>query len=387
MTDNDFKLFEILRNSLWSQELHNERIPNRIREELQVQAVEGLTASVYQNEDKLKYKMARQFLWMARIQEDTVRRLQSHGIPVAVIKGTASGIYYPEPFLRTYGDIDLLVPSEHYTTAIHLMLRNGFMQKGEIGSSHTALYKGGYLFELHQRIPGLESVTEGKFILHYILSGLDHIQTGNIKNPNTFFPMLPWQQHGLELIWHFRAHLYNGIGLRHVIDWMMFVHHYLDDAAFLDYQRILENAGLLILAKTVTRMCQLFLGLEESITWCRDAGDELCTELMDYILGQGNFGKKRQDDKTIKVLSNYRTPKSIYKGMQNRGLYSWEALKKYPFLRPFAWLYVGIHEGKKFLFSDSRERWLESRNEILQRREFLIVFTEAEFVGRSARHI
>ena len=75
-------------------------------------------------------------------------------------------------------------------------------------------------------------VKEGDYILQFMLSGFRNIQTARIAQPECSFPVLPWQQNGLELIWHFRVHLYNGIGLRHAIDWMLFVHNCLDDKAF-----------------------------------------------------------------------------------------------------------------------------------------------------------
>lgn len=144
---------------------------------------------------------------MVKAQDEAVQLLQREHISVIVMKGTASGFYYPQPFLRTYGDIDLLVRPEHYAKALQLLKSNGWVQEEEIGDSQTAIHKGGFLFELHKSPPGLDSVKEGKYILDTLLSGLDDIQTGVIEQPSCSFPMLPWQQNGLELIWHFREHL------------------------------------------------------------------------------------------------------------------------------------------------------------------------------------
>lgn len=367
MTEDNKRLFEILRASLWEDRPQNEKIAENIRDELRAQTVEGLTALTYPS-GSLKYVQAARFVQMAAAQAETVALLQGRHIPVAVIKGTASGIYYPTPYLRTYGDIDLLVLPEHYQAAIALMRDQGYIQQGDIGSSHTALWKNETLFELHQNPAGMEDVHEGAYMLRFMLEGFRDIQAGVIEMSKCTFPMLPWQQNGLELIWHFRVHLYNGIGLRHVIDWMMFVHRCLDDSAFKEYKAVLQKSGLLVLAKTVTRMCQIYLGLEESITWCADVPESLCADLMEFILDQGNFGHKRTDDKAAKVLSRYRTPLVFLKQMQQKGLTNWAAAKKHAVLRPFAWAYVGAQGLKYVLTPGGRAQLAANQAENRQRR-------------------
>ena len=372
MEDNK-KLFDILITSLWGGAKQNTDISASIRQELQAQTVEGLTAEAYPDPGALKYRQAARFVWMAEAQVEAVRLIQDANIPVAVIKGTASGIYYPAPYLRTYGDIDLLVHPEHYARAICALKDGEWVQEGDVGRFHTALNKNGFLVELHQCPPGLDEVPEGEYIHQYLLSGLKDIQPGLIRQPNCSFPMLPWKQNGLELIWHFREHLYNGIGLRHAIDWMMFVHGCLDDEAFLEYEPVLRKAGLLALAKAVARMCQLYLGLDEGIAWCRDVDDALCADLMDFIIEQGNFGHKRIDDKAAKVMTRYRTPFHFFKGMQQKGLYSWKAAREHTVLRPFAWVYVAVQGSRHYLTSGGlgqlRRDWREKkqREEMLDR--------------------
>ena len=277
---------------------------------------------------------------MTKAQDQAIHVLLQEKIPVVVIKGTTSGMYYPKPYLRSYGDIDLLVQPENYEKAICTLRTNGWVQEGDIGDSHTALYKNDFLVELHQQPPGLDGIKEKKYIIDYLLSGFSDVQEGVIDQPKCVFPMLPWKQNGLELIWHFREHLYNGIGLRHVIDWMMFVNAKLHtNEAFEEFRPVLEQAGLLMLAKSVARMCQLYLGLDSSIQWCAGVGEDTCAELMDFILEQGNFGHKKVDDKAAKVMTRYSTPLAFMKGMQNKGLNEWLLVQKYPLLSPVAWIY------------------------------------------------
>ena len=347
MTEENIQLFDVLKTAIWGGKSYEQKIHDSIRKELRAQAVEGLTAQIFGESDKLKYLLVSNFIKMASTQEKTILLLQKASITVAVIKGTASGIYYPTPFLRTYGDIDLLVHPSNYREAISVLLAAGYTSDGNIGEYHTALSDGQFLIELHQSIPGINDVAEGKFILRFMLSGLDEIENGVIEEPYCVFPMLPWKQNGLELIWHFREHLYNGIGLRHAIDWMLFVNARLStEEEFDEFRPVLENSGLLLLARVVARMSQLFLGLTNTINWCKDVDDSICRDLMDFILEQGNFGHKKSDDKASKVLTRYNRPFYFLKGLQSFGTREWGAVQNCSLLRPFAWIY-GVIQGIK----------------------------------------
>ena len=364
MTEENRQLLEILRSSLWENDKSGGEIPDSIRAELQAQTVEGLTAIAYSDTQNLKYEQTARFVSMAHMQTEAIERLRSAGIPVVVLKGMAAGIYYPRPQLRTYGDIDLLVQPERYHDALAALRDGGWRQLGSEESHHTQLKKNNELLELHPCRPGRIADRETRYIYGYLLDGFSDIREGEIEQAQCRFPMLPWRQNGLELIWHFRVHLYNGIGLRHVVDWMMFVDRCLDDRAIAAFKPVLEEAGLLRLAKAVTRLCQLYLGLrEEDITWCADADASICAALMDFILEQGNFGYKRPEDKAAKVMTRYRRPLEFLIGMQRKGLREWPAVRKHPYLRPLAWAYVGVRSAKTLLTPAGRAALRQARAE------------------------
>lgn len=70
-------------------------------------------------------------LVLERLLIETVDRLTGADIPVRVLKGSAVGhLDYPDPALRTFGDIDLLVPGERFDAAVACLQAQG----------HTRLY-------------------------------------------------------------------------------------------------------------------------------------------------------------------------------------------------------------------------------------------------------
>ena len=114
MTNKDKALFEILRISLWGGKLTDTIDAESIIDELTIQAVEGIAATTIPNlKGELDYRLSR-FVRMLYVQNEVVSALSNAGIRVVVLKGTAAGIYYPIPYLRRYGDIDLLVHTYDY---------------------------------------------------------------------------------------------------------------------------------------------------------------------------------------------------------------------------------------------------------------------------------
>ena len=329
--------------------------------ELESQAVLGLTSVVALKHDEIpkdikknwgsrqRFSVVR-YVQMYEAQKEAVCILEGDAIDVAVIKGMASACYFPIPEHRTMGDIDLLVRPRDYQRAIELLKKNGFVVEGKEESRyHTAFMRYGVLFELHQSPASIHKIAQGEEIKKYVLSGLEHVERCQTNYGE--FPMLPWQQNGMELIWHIRQHLYNGLGLRHIVDWMMFVNEKLDDQHFEEYRENLERCGLLQLALHVTLLCQKYLGLRtEDITWCNSADEDACDELIAFLMEQGDFGRKKGlTDKTAKALSGYSNPKLFLKKMQEIGASTWKQAERNPVIRPLAWIYGTAYYARKIL--------------------------------------
>ena len=155
----------------------------------------------------------------------------------------------------------------------------------------------------------------------------------------------------------------SGIGLRQIIDWMMFVHKELDDSSWNNCFRTMAiEAGLEKLALTVTYLCKKWLGLPNDIVWCNDADQEVAEQLLFRILDEGNFGRDRASSEGVMVsLKN----KGTYKYLQRAGMDNWSLAQKYAVFRPFAWLFqlcryavkgiVGVLSGKK-VFRNSNQQ-------------------------------
>jgi hypothetical protein len=52
--------------------------------------------------------------------------LNGAGVPALVVKGAAAGAFYPDPALRAYGDLDVLVPRAQVNQAEVALNRLGY---------------------------------------------------------------------------------------------------------------------------------------------------------------------------------------------------------------------------------------------------------------------
>jgi len=128
----------------------------------------------------------------------------------------------------------------------------------------------------------------------------------------------------------------------------VYVQHHLSDEAWPAFRAKASGLGLEKLAITVTRMCQLYLGLPKTyISWCSDADTELCRDLLDYIFECGNFGYKQgMSNSAAMVISHGRGLRGFFRNLQKRGEANWTFYKKHTWARPAAWIYQLCRYGK-----------------------------------------
>lgn len=260
----------------------------------------------------------------------------SEKIGVVVLKGTAAACYYPESAVRTMGDIDLLVKPNDFNKSCELLRKLKFeeitTESEESRGRHRSFIKNKVVVELHRSFALIPDSEKAELLDKMLFSD---IEVGRMQ----LSPMY----NGLVLLEHIAQHIRGGIGLRQIIDWMLFVNQCLDDNQWNGiFRQLCQNVGLEQLALTTTRMCQLYLGLkEDNITWCMQIDKETCTRFMQYILECGNFGRKRGIDKSnvITEIPSAKHPIKLMRYIQNHGEKNWKILKCWPILKPFAWIY------------------------------------------------
>ena len=262
-------------------------------------------------------------------------------VPFVILKGTSAAQYYPYPELRAMGDIDIITRREDYELACKELLDNNYHEATELDDEergrHRTFVKNGILVEMHAFFASMNDPLKAKYF--------DDLVIRNINDNH----VLPDLINGLVLLEHINQHVEEGLGLRQIIDWMMFADRCLDTDDWNEFNDYAEKVGLDTLAITVTRMCEMYLGLKKH-NWCASADENLCSDLMDYVMQCGNFGNKLTDYQRISMnsINEIKHPIDMLKTLQLKGQKNWKAAKN-PLLKPFAWIWQSVQYVHKSL--------------------------------------
>lgn len=297
-------------------------------------------------------------------QAKLLELLEEKNIPCVILKGASAACAYPHPNLRVMGDVDFLVKRADYERTASVLEENGYHLAHEKNPKmhHYAYVKDGISFELHKRMHIIKDSNEE--LLALFESGIDQRKIRRIDDFS--FPVLPDALNGLVLLFHINQHLREGLGLRQIIDWMMFMNELPKDIWENEMLPILREYEMEKLANSITAMCQKYLGLRQIV---QNPDDYPCQELMEYILYRGNFGRNNGVQGKISRFI-YAAPdiKHFFAKLQEGGVISWKAAKKYRFLRPFAWIYqifrvLGILLRSRLTAEDYKKQRDEARKE------------------------
>lgn len=273
------------------------------------------------------------------------RLMRRHGIPYVILKGCACALYYPEPSLRVMGDVDFLVQPEDFERAKQVLLDEGFRARGENHACHE-VFKGNRRasLELHFAPSGLPDGRAGELLRGYlrdaVAAGVERqTDLGTLTVPDTF-------HHGIIILMHTAHHFTGeGIGLRHLCDWAVFVNAVRDFPAL--FEQKLRAAGLWRFAQLITALSTAYLGLPQQ-QWAQDIDPKLLCALMQDIFLGGNFGRKISDrNKEVMLMASGENGKSRparnFIASVNRNAYTkWPVMQRAKVLLPYAWSYYWV---------------------------------------------
>lgn len=328
--------FELIKLSLWDK--GHPTVDVNVFQEMKSQALAALPTAVLSSinipqelMDEWSNVILRQISYNVRY-----RYVQQHlplDVPYVILKGTSAAQYYPHPEYRTMGDIDIMTQRGDYERACEIMLENGWCdttsKSGQDRGRHRVFAHQGIIVEIHAFFASMNDTQKAR--------AFDDLIVDNITDSH----VLPDLVNGLVLIEHVNQHMEQGIGLRQIIDWMMFVNRCIRDDNWVQFEMMATQTGLRELAIITTRMCEIYLGLPTH-EWCSCADERLCRDLLEYVLKCGNFGIKLNELEVLSTNRMYRLrhPIDMIKDLQCRGCENWKAAKS-PLLRPFAWIWEG----------------------------------------------
>ena len=141
--DGSLKLPEGLEPSVVYAELQAQAIPGfaLLRGGLLDACADNALAAAWLNRDLGRRAL---FGHLLDVQDEMLSVLEAKGIPTVILKGAAAGMLYPDPGLRSYGDIDFMVSPADFRRARAALVAAGFEGKDDDGvcDHHVGLDKG-----------------------------------------------------------------------------------------------------------------------------------------------------------------------------------------------------------------------------------------------------
>ena len=215
-------------------------------------------------------------------------------IPVVLIKGQSLAVDYPEPSRRQPGDIDLLLLPASYEAAKAILLPKAT----KVLEEEAAIWHQGMKFnkievEIHGSISTLMSRKLDRQLAELLEQQFDGRPLPTVSIGGAEIPVPEAGFNAVYIFVHFLHHYWSGgIGLRQLIDWMVFISVHKRDIHPVILENTLEDLGLLRVWKVFTGFLQEYLGCPaEKLPLAGKPDPRKNARIWRYIRRCGNFGK------------------------------------------------------------------------------------------------
>lgn len=290
--------------------------------------------------------------WLFDIFQYTIRKkmlmelesdLSRKHIRFSTFKGHDLADYYPIPFLRTMGDLDILVLKEDKERAHQILIERGFQTKVRNPEYDWVYFKQEIIIELHHQ-------------LFYVYDNSINVED-QVRFFNNFWEYvstnkLEWNFHFLYLLAHLRKHLLNkGAGFRMFMDLAVLLNsNILFDWEWIEHK--LKELDLLKFAQVCFGLIEQWFGVVAPIDYEKiERG--FFESITEKICSGGIFGfddERNRDNVDINLIMKNDRPRRLSRFLlifynafpgYTRMAYTQEYhfLNGKPWLLPFAWIY------------------------------------------------
>ena len=259
------------------------------------------------------------------------------GIPYIPLKGAVIRPLYPETWMRTSCDIDVLVKREDLQRAMDVLEAQAFYKKGDIATHDASVYSpSGVHVELHYDLTDSDSKPEERALF-------DKVWDLAKKTDGERYDM-PEDLSYAYFISHMAKHVrFGGCGIRSFIDLWLINHKTEYDRE--KREETLKKCRLLKFAQCVENL---------SNVWFEDAeGDDLTCELAEYVLKGGVYGSFEN-----RVQTQQAFKKNKFSYLLTRIFLPYDVLKfRFPILQKHKWLFPFCQVARwvKMIFNKERK--------------------------------
>lgn len=249
--------------------------------------------------------------------------LEQAGIPFIPLKGSVLRAYYPEPWMRTSCDIDILVKPEMLDKAVATLETSiGYINRGRGDHDVSLFSSSGVHLELHfDMLEDWYAAGNAKAVLSRVWE--DAVPETGWRFRYRLSDELFYFYHIAHMAKHFQA---GGCGVRSFLDiWIMNHRMEFDQTA---RRELLQQGGLLKFAQAAEELSETWFSGKQKM------GDML-KQLQDYILRAGLYG----DSENRAALGQVKNGGKVRYVLFRRLFLPYAYLKaEYPILEKKKWL-------------------------------------------------
>lgn len=286
-------LFALLRSAICgtklTEEERNAYSPERLSDLLKISSkhdvIHLLALGLKQNElipkeyndiEKFIFKAVYRYERLRYEYENLCAALEKAQIPFLPLKGSVIRKYYPEPWMRTSCDIDILVHREDLEKAVSYLVQNYQYAEKERATHDVSLFsQNGIHVEIH-----FDLVEEGR--AQNAIYVLRHVwDNASLHGNSEYWYEMTDAYFYFYHIAHIAKHFENGgCGIRPFIDLWLLDHLKNIDISARD--ELLSQGGLLKFTNISRTLSEVWFGDKEP--------DELSLQMQDYLLHGGVYG-------------------------------------------------------------------------------------------------
>ena len=289
------------------------------------------------------FRFAEADVLQQKMVADLDRILAEDRIPHLYLKGAYMKELYPEAWMRSMGDIDILVPEAELKRVGAILVSLGMELMSE-GPTHDLYGKGKLEVEVHPRLD-----------IHFDpkhLKALEGLWDRAIPGKGSSLRM-PEEDTVLYLLAHMAKHFRSsGVGVRSILDVGICVEKFRNTLSWKTFLPRLRSAGLERLFLTTVWLNERWFAIvpPAGLVFPEDFTDDFFEDLTAYVLSSGIHGKAEGFNSSLPRMSTEAASGHSPAAAKRRAFFhslfpsvadaapTYPYLKKHPWLLPVAWV-------------------------------------------------
>ncbi|MBQ9668624.1 MAG: nucleotidyltransferase family protein [Prevotella sp.] len=247
-------------------------------------------------------QMNREVAMFARLMAET-------GTDYLVVKGQTLAALYPNPNIRMPGDIDFLIYDYLYVSNI-LKKNWGVELPHQMVEKEFAFTHSKALYELHSYLIDFGSNKHKRYWEKKLSESISSVINIGGEDVKIMEPTLYAAYIFIHLFFHF---VKEGLGLRHLCDWAIMMHHYKDEIDKVLLAEALSKLGLLKAFCAFGTILVDKLGMKDFPLTLTEKDRKLQPQIMEDIMRSGNFGRDKRKVKKVGLRFKIETMAFILK--------------------------------------------------------------------------